>query len=322
MNNPLVSIIVPVYNSEEYLSKCLDSLINQTYKNIQIVIINDGSPDNSEIICKKYAEIDSRITYVFKENGGVSDARNYGLDYSKGDIISFVDPDDWISSDAIEKIVRVMIDDGSDIVSFGVKYVDENDNLIRTVAVEKKECLSTEVAMEEFLKYNKIKQQVWDKIYKKSVIGGIRFEKGRAIEDVFWVHQILGEAKKISVIPNPFYYYLQRSNSVMGAGYSPKWLDVLDALRIRCDYIKERFPKLYDNAVSLYINTCMYHTQLAIRANQSSNFINDNILSRISFRKNGNIYKPLPFKQKIWLFMFVTWPFFTCKLRNKLGLGV
>lgn len=320
--NPLVSIIVPIYNSEEYLSKCVDSLVAQTYKNIQIVLINDGSPDNSEKICEEYANCDSRVTYIKKDNGGVSDARNYGLKYSKGEIIAFVDPDDWIELETIEVLVKTMLKDGSDIVSYGVKYVDENGDLIRTVAVKENECLSTYEAMREFLKYNKIKQQVWDKIYRKEIIGNIEFEKGRSIEDVFWVHQVLGEAKKISVNKTLLYNYMQRSDSVMGMGYSKKWIDILDALRLRCDYIQGRFPGLYDNVISLYINTCMYHTQLALNSKEDMNYIKDNILSRLSFKKQGDIYKPVNLKKKIWLFCFVHFPIATCKFRNKLGRGI
>ena len=322
MSCPLVSIIVPIYNSAKYLSKCVDSLINQYYTNIQIVLVNDGSTDNSETICKQYVVSDSRVTYIEKENGGVSDARNVGLDNSKGEIIAFVDPDDWIDLHAIEESVKVLLDDNSDIVTFGVNYINEDGEKIRKAVAKAKECLETEEAMKEFLNYNKIKQQVWDKIYKKSIINGIRFEKGRAIEDVFWVHQILGEAKRISVIASAYYYYLQRSDSVMGKGYSTKWLDILDALRQRCDYIEDRFPGLYNEALRLYIRTCMYHTQLSLRANLEQRFIEKNILSRISFYKTGNIYENESFRSRIWLFGFVHFPLLTCKFRNKLEIGL
>ena len=319
---PLVSIIVPIYNSANYLPKCLDSLINQTYTNIQIVLVNDGSTDNSDSVCKQYVSSDCRITYIDKENGGVSDARNYGLDNSKGEIIAFVDPDDWIELHTIEQTVKVMQVDNSDIVTFGVNYVNEDGELIRKVTAKQNECLGTEESMKEFLNYNKIKQQVWDKIYKKSIIKEIRFEKGRAIEDVFWVHKIIGEAKKVSVIASAYYYYLQRSDSVMGKGYSKKWLDILDALRQRCDYIQDRFPGLYNEALRLYIRTCMYHTQLSLKANMELNFINDNILSRLSFYKTGNIFDNEPIRSKMWLYSFVHFPLLTCRFRNKLKIGL
>ena len=327
MNNPLISILVPIYKSEKYIEKCIESVINQTYRNIELVLVDDGSPDNSGQICDEYAKKDNRIVVVHQANGGVSDARNRGLETANGSIISFVDPDDWYELDTIESMYKKMCEDGSDLVCCGVKYIDENDNIIRiSTAVEKDECLNTEDAMNEFLGYRKVKQQIWDKMYRRETIGDIRFEKGRSIEDVFWVHQIIGNASKITIMNKPLYNYMQRSDSVMGTGYTVKWMDILDALQQRCQYIEQRFPTLYIKSLRLYLGTCMYHLQLAIKSNQNKKTC-DSIIGHISFykdivKKKSLIIRFGSFQQNVWMRLFLHYPILTCKFRNKMKKGL
>lgn len=320
MNQPLLSVIVPIFKVEEYLDRCVESIVNQTYKNLEIILVDDGSPDNCPQMCDEWAEKDNRIKVVHKENGGLSDARNAGLKITTGEIVSFIDSDDWIEFDMFERMLNRMIEDDSDIVSCGVKWVEEDGSVIRDVT-SNDGVLDTQSAMKELLNDGKLKQHVWNKIYKYDLIKDIPFEKGKYHEDVFWSYQIVGRAGKVSVIKESFYNYVQRSNSIMGEGFSAKRLDALDANRQRCEYIKEYFPELYDNALYVYIGSCHYQLQCAVRENQPKEVI-DNILGRTSYRKNGHPTRGITFKQKIWYYLFTFFPMTTCSVRNRLGKGI
>lgn len=319
--NSLISIVVPLYNVEQYLQKCVDSLINQTYKNLEIILVDDGSPDNCPKICDEYAKQDIRIKVIHKENGGLSDARNAGMKVARGEYISFIDSDDWIKSEMIEDMYNRMIEDNSDLVSSGVIWVDVDGTEIRTATVSENCVLNTEQAMKELINDGKLKQHVWNKLYKTDLIKNIPFDKGKYHEDVFWSYKVIGESKRISIEKNSYYFYVQRSESIMGEKYSAKRLDALDAMELRCEYMKEKFPKLYNNALTVYIGSCMYHLQLALTAGADKEVIS-NIKNRIGYRKNGNVFENLAGKQKLWMHMFVLMPTATCKLRNLLKIGM
>lgn len=318
---PLISVIVPIYNVEKYLDRCVESIINQTYKNLEIILVDDGSPDNCPKLCDEYAQKDNRIKAVHKENGGMSDARNAGMAVASGEFICFVDSDDYIELNMLSDLYDCIVSDNSDVASGGANWVDESDNVIRKDCVEQHCVLNDKEAMIELLHDRKLKQYVWNKLYKTSIIKNIPFKKGRYHEDVFWLHQMVGGAKRISILPNMYYNYLQRPNSVMSVGYSEKRLDALDAYAERSRYIKEKYPDLYNLALYTYVGSCMYHLQCALQVNADSN-IKDNIIGRISVYKNGNVFENLSGKQRLWLKMFCKMPVFTCKLRNLLGIGI
>ncbi len=320
MREPLISVVVPIYEVEKYLDRCVESIVNQTYKNLEIILVDDGSPDNCPKMCDSWAEKDNRIKVVHKENGGLSDARNAGMPFATGEIISFIDSDDWIELDMFEKMLNRMQKDNSDIVSCGVKWVEEDGSLIRDVTSDD-EVLDTTIAMKELINDKKLKQHVWNKIYKYDLIKAIPFEKGKYHEDVFWSYQIVGRAKSVSIAKESFYNYVQRSNSIMGEGFSVKRLDALDANELRCEYMKEHFPELYDNALYVYIGSCHYQLQCAVRANQPKEVI-DNILDRTSYRKTGHPTRGITLKQKIWYYLFTLFPMTTCRVRNRLGKGI
>ncbi len=320
MKEPLISVIVPIYKVEKYLDRCVESIVNQTYTNLEIILVDDGSPDNCPQMCDDWAEKDNRIKVVHKENGGLSDARNAGMPFVTGELVSFIDSDDWIELDMFEKMLNRMKKDNSDMVSCGVKWVEEDGTLIRDVTSDN-EVLNKTAAMKELINDRKLKQHVWNKIYKYDLIKDIPFEKGKYHEDVFWSYQVVGIAKKVSVVKESFYNYVQRSNSIMGEGFSAKRLDALDANRQRCEYMKEHFPELYDKSLYVYIGSCHYQLQCAVKANQPKEVI-DNILDRTSYRKTGHPTRGITFKQKIWYYLFTLFPMTTCKLRNRLGKGI
>ena len=318
---PLISIIVPIYHVEQYLNRCVESIVNQTYSNLEIILVDDGSPDNCPKMCDDWAKRDSRIKVIHKGNGGLSDARNAGMKIAKGDVISFIDSDDWIDPNFFEVMLNVMQDDESDIVSCGVKWVDEDGELLRTASVEAHEMFNTHDSMQELLHDGKLKQHVWNKLYRRNVIENIPFEKGKYHEDVFWSYQVIGQAKKISVIPDSFYNYVQRTDSIMGESYSPKRLDALDAMQLRCEYIKTHFPDLFDNSLQNYMGSCLYHLQLALRSHQEEAVI-QNITQRLSYGKQFLSYNHMSSKNKLWMKCFMCAPVMTARFRNLLKVGL
>ena len=319
--NPLISVIVPVYNVEKYLDRCVESIVNQTYLNLEIVLVDDGSPDKCPLMCDCWAEKDHRIKVIHKQNGGLSDARNAGMAVAKGKCITFIDSDDWIETDAFDIMLNRMVKDDSDVVSCGVKWVSEDDRLLYEVSVAEDEIVDNLTAMREIISDGKLRQHVWNKLYKRELIADIPFEKGKYHEDVFWSYQVFGRAKKVTLMKDSFYHYVQRSNSIMGERYSVKRLDALDAMLQRCEYIKHNYPYLFNMALYSYIGGCMYHLQCALRSQQDSS-VRNNIISRIEYSKNGDPTEGLDRKNRLWIKSFLRFPVFTSKIRNLLKIGL
>ena len=204
---PKVSIIVPVYNVEKYIDKCLSSLVNQTLNDIEIIIVNDGSIDNSEQIILKYKEkYPSKIVYLKKENGGLSDARNFGMPYAKGDYIAFLDSDDYVELDTYEKLYNRAIQTDADMVECDF-YWEYSDKKIHDTSANYKD---------ESNMYANARVVAWNKLYKKDLIinSGIKFPKGLRYEDLEFFYKILPQLKKIELINEPLIHYVQRDDSI------------------------------------------------------------------------------------------------------------
>lgn len=204
---PKVSIIVPVYNVEKYIDKCLNSLVNQTLNDIEIIIVNDGSIDDSEQIILKYKEkYPSKIVYLKKENGGLSDARNFGMPYAKGDYIAFLDSDDYVELDTYEKLYNRAIQTDADMVECDF-YWEYSDKKIHDTSANYKD---------ESDMYANARVVAWNKLYKKDLIinSGIKFPKGLRYEDLEFFYKILPQLKKIELINEPLIHYVQRDDSI------------------------------------------------------------------------------------------------------------
>lgn len=262
---PLISVIVPIYNVEKYLSKCVDSIINQTYKNLEIILVDDGSPDNCPKICDEYAKQDSRIKVIHKENGGLSDARNAGMKVATGEYVSFIDSDDYISDDFIETLYATMKTENSDIVECDIVKFEDGT----TPVIEKENCeinsFSTEKGLSLLIAENKFHQHVWNKLYKSEIGLKIPFAKGKLNEDEFWTYQIFGLAEKVTKINKSMYFYLQRSGSIMGNKFNIRRLDALEAKLERQKYIEEKFPNLKKQAKIDLFGTCIFMCQSAMK---------------------------------------------------------
>lgn len=234
-----VSIIVPVYNVEKYLRKCLDSLINQTLKAIEIICINDGSTDKSLEILEEYKNRDSRIILLNQENSGQSVARNRGIEIAKGEYLGFVDPDDWIDLDYYEKLYNAAISTNADIATAGIiritgikqkKFLQFNENTItENINLKFELCDVPE------------KSYIWNKIYKTQKLKEInlKFEEGRIFEDCIFTPQALFFLGKMVTVPNTYYYYLRRNNSTVKQRSQKANADSIYAHKKASEFIKE-----------------------------------------------------------------------------------
>ena len=262
---PLISVIVPIYNVEDYLNRCVDSIINQTYKNLEIILVDDGSPDNCPKMCDDYAKKDSRIKVVHKENGGLSDARNAGMKVATGGYVSFIDSDDYVSLDFYEILLQTMIDNDSDIVECSVVKFYENEKFDEYSDDLKVTNYETVDALDGLISENPFKQHVWNKLYKSSVALDIPYAVGKLNEDEFWTYQVFGKAKKVTRINKTMYYYFQRNGSIMGNSYNIRRLDALEGKVNRQAYIEKNFPILTTKAkVDLY-GSCMFAYQCVLK---------------------------------------------------------
>lgn len=237
---PLITVIIPIYNVEPYLQKCIDSICMQTYSRLEIILVDDGSSDNCGKICDKNSEVDSRIVVIHKENGGLSSARNAGLDIAKGEYIAFVDSDDTIHPQFIEILLNLSFQYDSDISQCDFLRVSEN-SLNLSLNSQQKICIynNKQAIYELCCTKNAVKYAVaWNKLYKRELFAHIRYPNGRIHEDEFTTYLLLWKANKIVVINQYLYYYLQRKTSIMGKPFSIKRLDVLDAYKERLIFLK------------------------------------------------------------------------------------
>lgn len=325
MFEPLISVIVPVYNVEPYLDRCVKSIVNQTYRNLEIILVDDGSPDNCPQMCDAWAKRDERVKVIHKENGGLSDARNAGMAIASGELMGFVDSDDLIREDMYRLLYDDMLENDSDISVCGVKMIWDDGSPERMLTGEGCCVLETEEAMLAVIKEDRLKQPVWYKLYKTELVKNILFPVGRYHEDVFWTYQAVGMAKRVSIFDEPCYYYRQHGGSIMGEGYSLKRLDGLEAKRQMLEYIHTAFPALESEMrVKLWFS-CMYHGQMALlhlsEEEQRIVFVKiQNTLKQ--YRLIESAVETLRFKQKIWSYLSKISFIYTCRLRNSLRIGV
>ncbi|WP_413854238.1 glycosyltransferase family 2 protein [Candidatus Ruminimicrobium bovinum] len=211
MSNALISVIIPVYNVEKYLSRCIDSVINQTYKNLEIILIDDGSTDNSGKICDEYAIKDNRIKVIHKQNGGVSSARNIGLDVAKGNYIGFVDSDDYIENDMYEILYELLVRNQTDI-SCCNKFVLKKNKFVVSESFPTKDGI---LSFDDVLNDSKHDFYIWNKLFNKNLIGNVRFNEQLTLgEDLLFTYQVLQKIRNIAFYKEAKYYYCDNSNSI------------------------------------------------------------------------------------------------------------
>ncbi len=324
-DDKVISVIIPVYNVEKYLDRCVQSVVDQSYSNLEIILVDDGSTDNCPIICDEWTNRDNRIRVIHKKNGGLSDARNAGMAAASGEYISFIDSDDWIEPEMMERLLRAIVQDESDIAACTVKMVWEDGSPGKLLTAQENCVLNREEAQRALLRETLLKQPVWYKLYKTDLVKEIPFAVGKYHEDVFWSYQAIGAAKRVSVIDYPGYNYFQRSDSIMGEGYSLKRLDAIEAKEERQKYLEECFPELAaEGRVNLWFS-CLYHGQKALRILPETEKIQAVMQlkeTRDRFPINKSDYKQVDIKHRFWLQMESMSFSVTCRFRNMLKIGI
>lgn len=259
--NDLISVIVPIYKVENYICKCIESIINQTYSNIEIILVDDGSPDNCPAICDSYCKKDKRIKVIHKENGGLSDARNAGLDFAKGKYILFIDSDDYIKPEMIELMYKTIISDNSDMVICNYELADEDGKIIlrkrdKIFDSDKKNILiNEETFWNNCHDYDYLYYVIsCNKLYKNKIFENIRYKKGAVHEDEIILHKIVGKCNKISCIADKLYIYINHKNSIMNSKFSEKNLYCIDGIISRINYL---YKKGFDNYLDRHFNICV-----------------------------------------------------------------
>ena len=249
----LVSIIVPIYNVEKYLDRCISSILNQSYRNLEIILVDDGSTDGSREICDTYARKDNRVKVIHQENQGVATARNAGLDGCRGDFISFVDSDDYIHPDFIKYLYTKLIETDSDICMCNYITTDEWDYSNKIDWNKKVDVYNAHQLLDLF--YSDMHCNIimlWNKIVKRECISDIRFDDGYINEDEGTSFKFIYKARRIVFCEEVLYYYFSREKSITGAPYDTKRLDILKAFENRMRFYKEHGEQSFFNRECMF----------------------------------------------------------------------
>ena len=223
-----ISVIVPVYKVEQYLRKCVDSIIKQTYSNLEIILIDDGSPDNCPIICDEYAMKDNRVVVIHKKNGGLSDARNVGIAKSTGKYITFVDSDDYIASDYIEYLYKLILSANGDVsIVLPQIFYDNQEQVAISNKKESIRIYDSKSALLTMLYQKKFDTSAWGKLYSKKIFEDVVFPVGNIYEDISTIYKTLLKSKVIVYSNQKKYYYLKRNDSIMGRSFKEKDMDYI-----------------------------------------------------------------------------------------------
>ncbi|QJX64180.1 glycosyltransferase [Niallia circulans] len=300
--NGKISVIVPIYNVENYLDKCIESILNQTYSNLEVILVNDGSPDNCGGICDNYASTDDRIKVVHKKNGGLSDARNAGMSYATGEYISFIDSDDYIHLTFYETLINLMVKHNADIVQCGYEmvYEDKGSTIRKREETPKESIYSGKNNILNNLYNNNYGKTVvvWNKLFKSNLFEEVYFPKGKLHEDEMTTYQILHQAEKFVITEKNLYYYLQRKSSIMGQGFNIDSLTLIEAY-----YNQIRFYK--QNNLFELEKKATSRLEHLVRGSMNRVIINNleskkNVLNYLImyYRKNLNLFSLFPSSTK------------------------
>ncbi len=247
MSNPLVTVIIPIYNVEDYLEKCVESVLNQTYKNIEIILVDDGATDRSGMVCDELQARDNRIKVIHKANGGLADARNAAINVMTGEYVTCIDSDDWVSEDYISYLLSLLLDNDCDISMVQLKKIykvtDEFDQV-----EEKVEIINKVNAIEFYLYQKKFTASAHCKMYKSSILQEIRYPKGMYYEDMAVICQLLDMSDRVAVSNQQKYYYFQRETSIMGESFNEKKMHRIKIAKDIFIFIKIKYPELIDAA--------------------------------------------------------------------------
>lgn len=320
----MISVIVPVYKVEQYLNQCVQSIVSQSYSNLEIILVDDGSPDNCPSMCDAWAAEDSRIKVIHKENGGAGSARNVGMSAITGNWFAFVDGDDYIAPWMYERMA-VHITDDVDLIECAMENTSDD-----SFSFEKSQdgdilTMDAEQAMSAHLSDVIFRQTPPNKLYRTGTARGIPFPVGTLIDDEFWTYRVIGKARKLVHIPDVLYAYRQHDASAMHRSFSLKRLQMLDARCERLDYIRQHFPNLVSKAEIGLWGACLYSCQMAmlhLPPNECGIAINKTKKTLAQIPPNTGRFLSLSLSRKLWWIFSKITISGTCRLRNLLKIGI
>lgn len=313
---PLISIIVPVYRVEKYLKKCVESILTQTFKDFELILVDDGSPDNCGKLCDEYAVKDSRIKVIHKKNGGLSDARNSGIAIAEGRFLGFIDSDDYIECDMYEMLYNNMVKYDADVSICTDFICFENGKVIKSN--EKKVLvLNTEKAIGQAYK---ISPGVCNKLFKKEIFTDIRFPVGKLNEDVFIFMDILSKAKTIVFTTEPKYHYIQRKNSITKSTFDKRKWNIVEAWEKNLKFVKINYPKQEKSIEFKYLGSYLHLLDYLIMLDDYKNLVDYEKVRKFILQ---NVFKIIRnpyiiFKRKLAILVYVISPNFYRKIVLKL----
>ena len=286
MAAPEISVIVPVYNVEKYLQRCVDSLLRQTFHNCEILLVDDGATDSSGAMCDGYAARDSRVRVIHKPNGGLSDARNAGLEVAQGKYVCFIDSDDYVEPDMLEVLYRLVTEHDADLSICGISDSYEKGSYPQCPEEIEFVCTGRE-AQGITLEGKKLPGSVCTKLIRRELIGDHRFLKGKTYEDAFFTPELLLRAKTVAATTRSLYYYWHRDDSITTRPFSAKNMDIVEAYAYTLDQVRQRCPE---------------HEELAMFRLCWANFVVlDKMLVTENYRKLPQYPQVLKFLKNHWL---------------------
>lgn len=251
----LISIIIPIFKVEKYLEECLESVIHQTYKNLEIILVDDGSPDNCPSICDKYALMDTRIKVIHQENQGLSAARNTGIKYATGEYIFFLDSDDYLNINYCEKIINVAKNVECDIVISKIVTIDDEGKLIQSglgLNISEQKLLNNCDAMRGIILGRELQGYAWGKLYKRSFVEEIKYPVGKVFEDRYTVYKYFEKANRVCLCPEAIIYYRLRKSSITHNLNLSKWYDLLEADKNLLLFCEKKYPEILNQMKAIY----------------------------------------------------------------------
>lgn len=285
----MISVIVPIYNTERYLRRCVDSIINQTYKDLEIILVNDGSTDNCPQICDEYKEKDNRIRVIHQENKGLSGARNTGIENARGEELAFIDSDDCIHTTMMDVLHGLLIEEQADIAACGYYWIEEGecDKTTQTEPVTKK---TYNKDVHAFL-FDRPDLAViaCNKLYERKLFDKVKYPEGRYHEDEFVIHHLLGECGRVTFTTEKLYYYYVHDDSITRTPNPSKIMDTIDALDDRVDYyhINGLFD-YYEKSGRIWIGSILDNYQKALLMKDCTDL--DSLLMQLRNRLNSRLH--------------------------------
>lgn len=324
-DHPLISVIVPIYNVEKYLNRCIESIVNQTYRNLEIILVDDGSSDNCPRMCDEWARKDERIKVIHKENGGLSDARNAGMRIATGFYISFVDSDDYIEAEMMLNLIHAIISNNCDIASCRINMVfDSKPPQPLTPEIQTRIFHNSVEAMEGLISGLYLVQTVVNKLYKRATIANVSFPIGKLHEDEYWSWKAIASAQSIVCINELLYNYYSREGSIMQGGSSFNPMLVLEAKAERQRYIELNMPDLKNIARVNLLYSCLFQAQRSKELLPKKKYRQYyNAIKGIAKQccPDDEYVKSLSLKKKIRILSICHFFGCVCVVQNYLGIG-